>query len=83
MTDKIFHKTIVKVISHNVIYDWYSPFRSPYDNESIGTGFFINNNGLILTCAHVVDDSIKLEVTLPEKGKKRYNAKIISICPRL
>lgn len=81
MTDKIFHKTIVKVISHNVIYDWYSPFRSPYDNESIGTGFFINSNGLILTCAHVVDDSIKLEVTLPEKGKKRYNAKIISICP--
>ena len=81
MPNNIFHKTIVKVISHNIIYDWYNPFRSPYDSESIGTGFFINKNGLILTCCHVVNDSIKLEITLPQHGKKRYNAIIICMCP--
>ena len=36
----LFHKTTVKIISHNLIHDWYAPFRSPYENESIGTGFF-------------------------------------------
>ena len=81
MSGDIFYKTIVKVISHNIIYDWYNPFRAPFDNESIGTGFFIDKNGLILTCCHVVDDSIKLEITLPHKGKKRYNAHILTICP--
>lgn len=81
MSDDIFHKTIVKVISHNLVFDWYAPFRSPYDNESIGTGFFISNNGLILTCCHVVDDSIKLEITLPQSGKKRYIATILTLLP--
>jgi len=81
MPNNIFHKTIVKIIAHNIIYDWYNPFRSPYDNESIGTGFFIDDNGLILTCCHVVDDSIKLEITLPQHGKKRYETRIISLCP--
>ena len=81
MTGDIFYKTIVKVISHNIVYDWYNPFRSPYDSESIGSGFFIEKDGIILTCCHVVDDSIKLEITLPHKGKKRYNAYILSICP--
>ena len=64
MAQDIFHKTIVKVISHNIIYDWYNPFRSPFDNQSIGTGFFFDKDGLILTCCHVVDESIKLEITL-------------------
>lgn len=81
MTGDIFYKTIVKVISHNIVYDWYNPFRSPYDSESIGSGFFIEKDGIILTCCHVVDESIKLEITLPHKGKKRYNAYILSICP--
>lgn len=81
MPQDIFHKTIVKVIAHNIVYDWYNPFRSPFDSQSIGTGFFFEKNGLILTCCHVVDESIKLEITLPQNGKKRYNASIISLYP--
>ena len=38
---------------------------SQYDNESIGTGFFIDYHGHILTCAHVVEEAIKLYITLP------------------
>ena len=81
MPQDIFHKTIVKVIAHNIVYDWYNPFRSPFDGQSIGTGFFFERNGLILTCCHVVDESIKLEITLPQNGKKRYNASIVTLYP--
>jgi len=81
MTNNIFHKTIVKIIAHNVIHDWYAPFRSPYENESIGSGFFFEKNGYILTCCHVVEDAIKLEITIPFEGKQLYPAKVISFSP--
>jgi len=77
----LFYNTICKIIAHNVVHDWYAPFRSPYENESIGSGFFINNEGYILTCSHVVEDAIKLEITIPKLGKKKYSAKVISISP--
>lgn len=78
---ELFYNTICKIIAHNVVHDWYAPFRSPYENQSIGSGFFINNQGYILTCSHVVEDAIKLEITIPAFGKKKYSAKIISISP--
>ena len=78
---ELFYNTICKIIAYNVVHDWYAPFRSPYENQSIGSGFFINNQGYILTCSHVVEDAIKLEITIPKLGKKKYNAEIISISP--
>ena len=76
---ELFKNTIVRIISFSLNYDWYAPFRSPFETESVGTGFFFNDDGLILTCAHCVEDSMKIEVTIPSLGKKRYNANIISL----
>ncbi len=75
----LYKSTIIRIISYSLIYDWYAPFRSPFEEESVGTGFFIEKNGIILTCAHVVEDSMKLEITIPALGKKRYKAKVISL----
>jgi|SaaInlV_150m_DNA_4_1039716.scaffolds.fasta_scaffold07533_2 S1-C subfamily serine protease len=81
MSNNNFHKTIVKIIAHNVTNDWYAPFRSPYENESIGSGFFFKEGGYILTCCHVIEDAIKLEITIPSEGKHLYSAKVISMSP--
>ena len=64
-----YHKSIVKLISTENNINWYAPYKTIEQNESIGTGFFINNN-LILTCAHVVDKSIQILFTVPINGKK-------------
>jgi S1-C subfamily serine protease len=73
--------SIVRIIAYNVDYDWYSPFKTSHDYESVGTGFFIDNNGTILTCSHVVEDAIKIVITIPSEGKDKLDAELISICP--
>lgn len=77
------NNAIVRIISVNTEFDWLNPYRVSNSSESVGTGFFISDNGLLITCFHVVEDSIKLYINIPDKGKKRYNAKIICVCPKL
>ena len=45
-------------------------------NNLIGTGFFINQNGLIITSSAVVRDS--WEVTITTKDNRKYKGKIIA-----
>jgi hypothetical protein len=73
--------SIVKIMSYNVEIDWFSPFRNINEYSGIGTGFFIDNQGHILTCAHVIIDSIRTFISIPALGKKKINVDIISVCP--
>lgn len=72
--------SIVKIISNSVEIDIFSPYKISSDGEGIGTGFFINADGYILTCAHVVNGSIKLFINSPLEGKKRIPVIVHSIC---
>ena len=72
--------TIVKIISNNVTFNWFKPYKTDDESESIGTGFFINNQGYILSCSHVVIDSINLFITIPSIGKERIEVEVVGIC---
>jgi serine protease Do len=52
------------------------PFRS--EGISLGSGFIINDQGYILTNAHVIHNSLDIRVVLSE-NRKEYPAKIIGI----
>jgi S1-C subfamily serine protease len=71
---------IVRIISNNTEIDIFSPYKIKSDNGSIGTGFFINSDGYILTCAHVVDTSVKIWINSPLEGKKKIEVILHSIC---
>lgn len=77
--ETLYNDSIVKIISNNNDYDWYSPYKGVSDSQSIGTGFFLSLDGYILTCGHCVQDSNLLEINIPSKGKEKYKAKVISI----
>ena len=71
--------SLVRIVSDIVEFDWYKPYKKGRSYSSVGTGFFIDNNGYILTCAHVVENSIKISIVIPSIGKDKFDATVISI----
>jgi len=74
------NKSVVRITASILNFNWSKPYLSNV-STAVGTGFFINDKGYILTCYHVVDKSYKLEITIPGIGQNKYNAVIISVYP--
>lgn len=45
----------------------------------MGSGFFISED-IMFTCAHVIDDAIKITFTVPGQEKIKYKAELVSVC---
>lgn len=74
---------VVKILNDVLEINWELPFKFDNNSSSSGTGAFINSNGYILTCAHVVCNSISISVIIPGEGEKPYNVDLIGFCPTL
>ena len=61
-----FSNIFLKVETYSILY-------------SIGTGFFIDYNGHILTCAHCLINSQQIYVEIPSEGNKKYQASIFTV----
>ena len=75
-------KSIVRIISEGYNFDWKSPFNKSSNSDSIGTGFFIDSE-YIVTCCHVVENSLKIYINIPSLDKEKYEVQLISCCPCL
>lgn len=74
---------IVRIASQTIEYDWEKPFIIKEMKPSIGSGFFIDKNGHILTCSHVVDNAKKVYILIPSEGKDKFECDVKGICPKL
>ena len=82
MESNIDIKSIVRIISEGYNFNWKSPFNKSSNNNSIGTGFFIDSE-YILTCCHVAENSLKIYINIPSLDKEKYEVELISCCPCL
>lgn len=80
---KDYDDTIVRCKIQKINFDWKEPFNTKKGYESIGSGFFIDKEGHILTNYHVVSDSIKVSIQLPKYGNQTYDCDIISVFPKI
>lgn len=76
-------KKTVKIISQKIEFDWIHPYKNSVIGQSIGSGFFINNKGYIITCSHVIENSQKIYIEIPYLGEERKEVEIVGLCPEL
>lgn len=79
MNKNIYTKATAQIFANNIEFDWENPYKTYSEYTSTGTGFFVDKYGTILTCAHVVEDSIKTSIVIPDNGKSKLEVEIISI----
>jgi len=75
------NKAVVRIIAEKIDVNWDMPFIYENPQRGQGTGFFIDNNGYILTCAHVVDGAKNLYIEIPNITSNKYECTVVSICP--
>jgi S1-C subfamily serine protease len=63
--------------------DVFHPSEVAARGRYIGSGFFIDSNGHILTCHHVISDAVKPFINVLDEGKKSYPADVISVYPEI
>jgi S1-C subfamily serine protease len=79
---KKINKCVVRIIAEQLRIDWNMPYVHQTPLRGQGTGFFINNKGHILTCAHVVNGARNIYIEIPNISSDKFQCDVISICPK-
>lgn len=73
--------TVVQVFSNISEFNWLEPYKTPEQSESAGSGFFINEDGDIVTNYHVVAQAATVQIQIPSFGMERFDASIVGVSP--
>jgi len=73
--------TVLQVWSQGSKKSWLEPYKAPVQHQGVGTAFFINSDGDMLTNFHVVDGANFVYVLVPSGGRKPFEARIKGVCP--
>ncbi len=79
--DKI-KDTVVQVFAQIAEQDILQPYRTPNQGASCGSGFFISEQGYLLTNAHVVNQAKAIWIQIPSLGKCIIDAELIGMSER-
>ncbi len=73
--------TVVQVFAHVSEFNLLEPYKTPEQREGSGSGFFVNNQGDIVSNYHVVAQASSVEIQIPSFGLERFDVEIIGVAP--
>lgn len=78
--DKV-KKSVVRITTYSATWFWGQPYRQGSLRGSVGSGFFVSTEPMLVqTCAHVVESAKYLYIQVPAAGKKKYKASVATMC---
>lgn len=75
------HNTVVQVYTQIAAIDLCQPYRTPDQQTARGSAFFMSKDGLLVTCAHVVDGGVAIWIRIPSLGKRFIEVEVVGVCP--
>lgn len=76
-----FKNAVLQLFAQSTEFNWVEPYKTPTQQEASGSAFFINEQGDIITNAHVVNQAIYITAQIPSIGKHRFEVDIIGMSP--
>jgi serine protease Do len=74
-------KSVVRITTYSSVWYWGAPYQSGQLRGSVGSGFFVSTEPMLIqTCAHVVENAKHVYIQVPAAGKKKYKARVATVC---
>lgn len=73
--------TVVQIFSQIAAVDLLQPYKTPAQGASYGSGFFINDQGDLITNAHVVNQAKAVWIQIPSLGKRIIDVEVVGVSP--
>ena len=73
--------TVIQLFAQVSAIDLLEPYKTPQQGTACGSGFFINDEGYLITNAHVVISAKTVWGQVPSLGKRIIDMEVIGISP--
>lgn len=73
--------TVVQVFAQVAEFDLLQPYRTPQQYSACGSGFFISDEGYLITNAHVINQARTVWIQIPSLGRRIFDAEVIGMTP--
>lgn len=73
--------TVVQVFAQVVEFDFMQPYRTSSPYPVSGSAFFINDQGDLITNAHVISQAREIWIQIPSLGKRIIDVEVIGVSP--
>ncbi len=75
------HNAVAQIFSQAAPFNWLEPYKARDQVEIVGSGFFIDAQGHLITNYHVIAEAASILVQIPAMGKEQLEIDIIGVCP--
>lgn len=70
---------VVQIFAQVAEFNWLQPYAIANQTITSGSGFFINDQGMLITNAHVINQAKLLTCQIPSLGKEQFELEIVGV----